>query len=87
MQYQVTGQLIYATRLNNSVNGNPRYECLISPEDDRAPRTVLVGKTIRGKTASDAMFAYRMPAAEAMVRAVYHITPQGNVIFDNIQEI
>ena len=80
------GTLEYVERLNNSVNGNPRYECCVALDaPERTPGGVVAGRTLRGKTASDAMFAYQMPYAGTPVKVIYHVTARGVVVFDNIE--
>lgn len=51
---QAKAYIVTVERLNNSVNGNPRYEVLIRTDGDNY---------VRGKTASDYSFVYNMPLA------------------------
>lgn len=72
-------QLIIADRLNNSINGNPRY--LVSFE-------TMHGEYIRGKTATDSMAGYSVRNWEQLGRATVttHTTKAGRVIIDYITD-
>lgn len=76
--FTTTATVLMRDRLNNSINGNPRYDVLVRLSD---------GSKLRGKTASDHQFCYNMPRAGDCVEAIYHTTAAGNVIFTNIEAI
>lgn len=86
MKYTIKGKLAVVTRLNNSVNGNPKYECEVVPFESCHPMTLNCGR-LRGKTASDTMYAYNLPSPGNWVQVTYHTTRTGRVIFDNIQAL
>lgn len=70
------GKLTYYERLNCSVYGNPRYFGVFRSES---------GETLAGKTASNAACAYGFLNYQNATRKVtYHITRNGNIIFDFI---
>lgn len=72
-----TGKLIDYKRLNCSVYGNPAYYGEF--ENDN-------GNVLRGRTASDASCAYGFLNQEDSKREItYHVTRNGNVIFDYIK--
>lgn len=70
------GKLSYCERLNCSCYGNPRYYGVFTNER---------GETLVGKTATDAACAYGFLNYQNAPRKVtYHITRNGNIIFDFI---
>lgn len=72
-----TGMLTYSERLNCSVYGNPAYYGEF--ENDS-------GDVLRGRTASNAACAYGFLNQEDSKREItYHVTRNGNVIFDYIK--
>jgi hypothetical protein len=73
---EFTGKLSYYESLNCSRNGNPRYYGVFTNES---------GETLAGKTATDAACAYGFLNYQNAPREVtYHITRNGNIIFDYI---
>lgn len=70
---------VFADRLNNSANGNPRY--LVGFE-------TMHGEYIRGKTATDSMAGYSVRNWEQLGRATVraHTTKAGRVIIDYISD-
>lgn len=70
------GKLTYYERLNCSIYGNPRYFGVFTSES---------GEMLAGKTASNAACAYGFLNYQNAPRKVtYHITRNGNIIFDYI---
>lgn len=70
------GKLSYCERLNCSCYGNPRYYGVFTNER---------GETLVGKTATNAACAYGFLNYQNAPRKVtYHITRNGNIIFDFI---
>lgn len=70
------GKLTHYERLNCSCYGNPRYFAVFTSES---------GETFVGKTAVNAACAYGFLNYQNSPRKVtYHITRNGNVIFDDI---
>lgn len=73
---EFTGKLSYCERLNCSCYGNPRYYGVFTSES---------GKRLAGKTAMNAACAYGFLNYQNAPRKVtYHITRNGNIIFDYI---
>ena len=73
---EFTGKLSYYERLNLSCYGNPRYYGVFISES---------GETLVGKTAVNAACAYGFLNYQNATRKVtYHITRNGNIIFDYI---
>lgn len=73
---EFTGKLSYYERLNRSFYGNPRYYGVFTNER---------GETLVGKTATNAACAYGFLNYQNAPRKVtYHITRNGNIIFDFI---
>lgn len=73
---EFTGKLSYYERLNNSCYGNPRYYGVFTNER---------GETLVGKTATNAACAYGfLNYQNALRKVTYHITRNGNIIFDYI---
>ena len=71
------GKLSYYERLNCSCYGNPRYLGVFTSEN---------GETLYGKTANNAACAYSFLNSQNRPRKVtYHITRNGNIIFDYIK--
>ena len=67
---QAIGVFTYR-RLNNSVNGNPRFEITFSGDN---------GELFTGKTASDYSFNYNVEnCRDRRIAIEYHFTPRGNV--------
>ena len=76
-RYTFKGKLINYKRLNNSVYGNPAYYGEF--ENDS-------GDVLRGRTASNAACGYGFLDQEDSKREIaYHVTRNGNVIFDYIK--
>lgn len=70
------GKLSYYEKLNCSCYGNPRYYGIFTNER---------GETLVGKTATNAACAYVFLNYQNAPRKVtYHITRNGNIIFDFI---
>lgn len=70
------GKLSYCERLNCSCYGNPRFFGVFINER---------GETLAGKTATNAACAYGFLNYQNAPREVtYHITRNGNIIFDYI---
>lgn len=70
------GKLSYYERLNCSCYGNPRYYGVFTSES---------GETLGGKTAVNAACAYGfLNCQNAPRKVIYHITRNGNIIFDFI---
>lgn len=73
---EFTGKLSYYERLNCSCYGNPRYYGAFTNER---------GEILVGKTATNAACAYGFLNYQNAPRKVtYHITRNGNIIFDFI---
>lgn len=73
---EFTGKLSYYERLNCSCYGNPRYYGVFTNES---------GEILVGKTASNAACAYGfLNYRNAPRKVTYHITRNGNIIFDFI---
>jgi hypothetical protein len=72
-------RFVYADRLNNSANGNPRY--FVGFE-------TMHGEYIRGKTATDSMAGYSVRNWEQSGRATVntHTTKAGRVMIDYIAD-
>lgn len=67
---------IHVRRLNNTRNGNPRFEVMAYPLN--ADEGVIVGNT-----KGDSQFAYSMPVSgEAEV--TWHVTPAGRCIITDV---
>ena len=71
----ITAEIIRIERLNNSVNGNPRFRVTVEQKDN---------KSIIGKTSTDSMFAYNMPEVGDIVPVSYRVTRQNNIIFTDM---
>lgn len=70
------GKLSYCERLNCSCYGNPRYYGVFTSES---------GERLEGKTATNAACAYSfLNYRNAPRKVTYHITRNGNIIFDFI---
>lgn len=69
----ILAEIIRIERLNNSVNGNPRFRVTVEQQDNN--------NSIMGKTSTDSMFAYKMPEVGDIVPVSYRVTRQGNIIF------
>mgnify|MGYP000326434012 CR=1 FL=1 len=76
MQFTQVSALANLERLSNSRNGNPRFKV-----------TLANGQC--GKTKTDAGFAYAICDhwQGKSVRAEYHITQSGNIVFTNLESI
>lgn len=73
---EFTGKLSYYERLNCSCYGNPRYYGVFTNES---------GEMLVGKTATNAACAYVfLNYRNAPRKVTYHITRNGNIIFDFI---
>lgn len=73
---EFVGKLSYYERLECSCYGNPRYYGVFANES---------GETLAGKTATNAACAYGFLNYQNAPRKVtYHITRNGNIIFDFI---
>ena len=72
----ITAEIIRIERLNNSVNGNPRYRVTIEQQDNK--------NSIVGKTSTDSMFAYNMPEVGDVVPVSYRVTRQHNIVFTDM---
>lgn len=73
---EFTGKLSHCKRLNCSCYGNPRYYGVFTNES---------GEILVGKTATDAACAYSfLNYRNAPRKVTYHITRNGNIIFDFI---
>lgn len=72
----ILAEIIRIERLNNSVNGNPRYRVTIEQQDNK--------NSIMGKTSTDSMFAYNMPKVGDIVPVSYRVTRQGNIVFTDM---
>jgi hypothetical protein len=72
-------RFVYADRLNNSANGNPRY--FVGFE-------TMHGEYIRGKTATDSMAGHCVRNWEKLGRATVktHTTKAGRVIIDYVTD-
>lgn len=68
---QIRAKLLLVERLNNSVNGNPRYSVALEQPADYG--------VIRGVTMSDYSFAYNMPAVGDLIICRFHYTKAGKV--------
>lgn len=74
---EFTGKLSYYESLNCSRYGNPKYYGVFTSENR---------ETLAGKTATDAACAYGFLNNQNAPRKVtYHITRNGNIIFDYIK--
>lgn len=74
--YRAFGKIVKSVRLNNSVNGNPRWKFYLLFQDDRL---------CEFKTQTDSTIGYLFKPYGAFNVAVdYHITRSGNLICDNI---
>ncbi len=73
--YEITGKIVTTHRLNNSVNGNPRWQFLLL-----ADTGVYEFKT---KTDSKVGYIFK-PYVYNEATVYYHITSKGNLICDNI---
>lgn len=73
---EFTGKLTYCERLRCSCYGNPRYYGVFTNES---------GEMLAGKTAENAACAYSfLNYRNAPRKVTYHITRNGNIIFDFI---
>lgn len=72
----ILAEIIRIERLNNSVNGNPRYRVTIEQQDNK--------NSIMGKTSTDSMFAYNMPEVGDIVPVSYRVTRLGSIIFTDM---
>lgn len=72
----ILAEIIRIERLNNSVNGNPRYRVTIEQQDNK--------NSIMGKTSTDSMFAYNMPEVGDIVPVSYRVTRQNNIVFTDM---
>lgn len=72
---QVRAKLLLVERLNNSVNGNPRYSVVLETADYGV---------IRGDTMSDYSFAYNMPRVGESIICRFHYTKTGKVKFSDM---
>lgn len=73
--YRIKGKIIHTYRLNNSVNGNPRYYFILLTD----------GSTCEFKTRSDGMVGYKFKAWNYYEVVVdYHVTRTGNLICNDI---
>ena len=72
----ITAEIIRIERLNNSVNGNPRFRVTIEQQDNK--------NSIIGKTSTDSMFAYNMPKVGDFVPVSYRVTRQNNIVFSDM---
>ena len=73
---KILAEIIRIERLNNSVNGNPRYRVTVEQQDNK--------NSIMGKTSTDSMFTFNMPEVGSIVPVSYRVTRQGNVIFTDM---
>lgn len=73
---EFTGKLAYYQRLRCSCYGNPRFYGVFTNES---------GEMLVGKTATNAACAYGfLNYRNAQRKVTYHITRNGNIIFDFI---
>lgn len=73
--YRVEGKIVSSNRLNNSVNGNPRWHFLLLTSDN----------IYEFKTQSDSSVGYLFkPWCYYNVVVDYHVTRSGNLICDDI---
>lgn len=73
---EFTGELVYYERLRSSCYGNPRFYGVFTNES---------GEMLVGKTATNAACAYSfLNFRNAPRKVTYHITRNGNIIFDFI---
>lgn len=73
---EFTGKLAYYERLRGSCYGNPRFYGVFTNES---------GEMLVGKTATNAACAYSfLNYRNAQRKVTYHITRNGNIIFDFI---
>ena len=72
----ITAEIIRIERLNNSVNGNPRYRVTIEQQDNK--------NSINGKTSTDSMFTFNMPEVGDIVPVSYRVTRQNNIVFTDM---
>ena len=72
----ITAEIIRIERLNNSVNGNPRYRVTVEQQDNKS--------SITGKTSTDSMFAYNMPEVGDIIPISYRVTRQNNIVFTDM---
>lgn len=72
----ILAEIIRIERLNNSVNGNPRYRVTIEQQDNK--------NSIMGKTSTDSMFAFNMPKVGDIVPVSYRVTRQNNIVFSDM---
>lgn len=73
--YRISGKIVNANRLNNSINGNPRWHFYLLAD----------GSIYEFKTKTDSLCGYLFQPnciCEAVVD--YHITVKGNLITDAI---
>lgn len=74
--YRMTGKLIYASRLKNSVNGNPRWNFIVLSND----------QCYEFKTKTDSAVGYKFKRLLFNeVTVDYHVTRSGNLICENIE--
>lgn len=72
MKKQDTFKVINVTRLNNSVNGCPRYELELE---------TLNGNGFMAKTTSDSPAGYQI-SNQREITCNYHVTRNGNILID-----
>jgi hypothetical protein len=76
MQFSQVTEITNIKRLANSKNGNPRFEI------------TFAGNTQKGKTKTDAGWAYAIHDNMGKVRIKYHFTPaRGHCIIDDIESV
>ena len=67
---QIRANLLFVERLNNSINGNPRYSVVLETADYGV---------IRGVTMSDYGFVYNMPTVGDLIICHFHYTKTGKI--------
>lgn len=73
--YRISGKMVSSNRLNNSINGNPRWHFLLFTDT----------AVYEFKTATDSLVGYLFkPYVYSKVTIDYHITRKGNLVCDDI---
>lgn len=74
MKRTFTGKVVADERMNNSINGNPKYRLTYLLKD---------GSYITGQTATDASIGYSCLNNKGTDKTIqYHETRSGKIIFD-----
>lgn len=70
-------KIVKIERINNSCNGNPAHKMIVEDEN---------GKQYEGRTASDAVIAYKLSTSDInqIYNIQYHYTKNDNIIFDYV---